>query len=111
MVGEVLIGRWWRGGGTVDQGLPVGVDRGTDGCATAVDPDGNAEVAGGDAVVVVAEELQGQTVGAGPATVADGPSVQGRERTDGAGGDGHVGMADDAEHAPGLCGGVPPWVR
>jgi hypothetical protein len=61
----VLVGRQRRDGAAVDQRLPVGIDGGADGRVAAVDPHRRTEVAGGDRVVVVAEELGSQAVGAG----------------------------------------------
>ena len=74
-------GQAWAGGrrrdrSAVHQRLTVGVDGRADGGAAAVDPDGGGELAGGDGVVVVAQELGRQAVGAGPTAVADRPLVQ-----------------------------------
>ena len=49
----------------VDRRLPIGIDGRADGRVAVIDPHRRAEVAGGDRVVVVAEELDGQAFGAG----------------------------------------------
>jgi len=84
-VGAVLVGCRRRDGAAVDQGLPEGVDGRADSGRAGVVPDGRAEFAGGDRVVVVTEELRGQPVGARPASITDRATVQRREPTDGAG--------------------------
>ena len=71
----VLVGCRRRDGSAGDQRLPVGVDCRTDGRVAAVHPDRGGVVASGYYIVVVAQELAGQAVGAGPAAVPDRPAM------------------------------------
>ena len=88
-VRAVLVGRRRRDRSAVDQRLAVGVDGRTHGGVAAVHPHRGGEGPGGHGVVVVAQELSRQAVGAGAAAIPDRPPVQGREGPHGAGGRSH----------------------